>query len=65
MQPHSKENEISEEMMNKFLLKHYDMCEQGDHNHEDNNVQWDYISSLFFTGTILTTIGLFIELMLG
>jgi hypothetical protein len=43
--------------MGKFLDKHYEMCERGDHNHEGNNVQWDYISSLFFTGTILTTIG--------
>lgn len=26
--------------------------------HNSTNVQWDYISSLFFTGTILTTIGI-------
>ncbi|XP_063678701.1 uncharacterized protein LOC134814493 isoform X5 [Bolinopsis microptera] len=52
-----KENSIPQEKMDKFLHKHYEMCEMGDHNHEGNNIQWDYVSSLFFTGTILTTIG--------
>lgn len=52
-----EENKIPEDQMGRFLMKHYEMCEMGDHNHEANNVQWDYISSLFFTGTILTTIG--------
>lgn len=53
-----QENNISDKLMETFLKEHYHMCEMGDHDHVNNNVQWDYISSLFFTGTILTTIGI-------
>eukprot|EP00116_Pleurobrachia_bachei_P002439 sb/3462701/ len=52
-----QKHKIPDTLMTTFLEEHWKACELGDHGHEDNNIQWDYISSLFFTGTILTTIG--------
>ena len=54
--PLFQDNNVAEPLMEKFLGQHYEACEMGDHNHEHNNIQWDYMSSLFFTGTILTTV---------
>ena len=42
--------------MERFLTAHYTACAAGDSN-QQSPIQWDFMSSFFFTGTILTTIG--------
>ena len=39
----------------QFLAGHYNACRLGDTGH--HHKQWDYSSSLFFAGTVVTTIG--------
>lgn len=58
-------NDIPQNLMDKFLKEHYTACEMGDQHHAGNQLQWDYISSLFFTGTILTTIGNYSGMLIG